>query len=331
MPDDDRIPRALTGAWRRVLRSLQGQQPAERTASMVVSALAATLRSVQGVPGLHGIAAQMHHAARAGLVTGSWMPASDAARRHVPTRVAERAAAALVATMREKLALVSPDQAAMMLAERVVHDLAYAYGLDRIAPVLLAEGRYDTAELQRLLAEAQKARSPASAPAACSSWRPALRPRGASDSIGCGYLRTSPRGADRALALTVSCDAGFAARILNRAPCGACTSCLLRRQALHAAGRARHDPDGAYHYRKGSSPAKLLQVMLWQVGRLRTCLAQPDPWLALVSEFPEVLDTAPLTAAEVIDVYRNYVREWEGLERGFPTGSQVSLRAGTLT
>jgi len=46
MPDDDRIPRALTGAWRRVLRSLQGRQPAERTASTVVGALAATLRSV---------------------------------------------------------------------------------------------------------------------------------------------------------------------------------------------------------------------------------------------------------------------------------------------
>ena len=153
MPDDDRIPRALTGAWRRVLRSLQGRQPAERTASTVVSALAATLRSVHGVPGLPDIAAQMQDAARVGQATGSWMPASNAGRRHIPTRVAERAAAALVGTLREKLALVSPDSAAMMLAERVVRDLAYTYGLDRIAPVVLAEGRYDTAELQGLMAE----------------------------------------------------------------------------------------------------------------------------------------------------------------------------------
>jgi hypothetical protein len=153
MPDDDRIPRSLTGAWRRVLRSLQGRQPADRTASTVVSALAATLRSVHGVPELPGIAAQMQDAARAGLVTGSWMPASVAARRHIPTRVAERAAAALVATLRDKLALVSPDRAVTMLAERVVRDLAYAYGLDRMAPVLLAEGRYGPAELQGHLAE----------------------------------------------------------------------------------------------------------------------------------------------------------------------------------
>jgi hypothetical protein len=206
MPDDDRIPRALTGAWRRVLRSLQGRQPAERTASTVVSALAATLRSVHGVPGLPGIAAQMQDAAQAGLATGSWIPASDAARRHIPTRVAERAAAALVGTLREGLALVSPDSAAMILAERVVRDLAYTYGLDRIAPVLLAEGRYDTAELRGLLAGypnmhalhcvtasacAHQARNLASALAVCSFWRRVSRPRGASARTGCGYLRTA--------------------------------------------------------------------------------------------------------------------------------------------
>jgi hypothetical protein len=112
MPDDDRIPRALTGAWRRVLRSLQGKQPAERTASMVVSALAETLRSVHGVPGLPGIAAQMQDAARVGRATGSWMPASNVGRRHIPTRVAERAGAALVGALRDRLAkrlLARPD------------------------------------------------------------------------------------------------------------------------------------------------------------------------------------------------------------------------------
>jgi 7-cyano-7-deazaguanine synthase in queuosine biosynthesis len=143
-------------------------------------------------------------------------------------------------------------------------------------------------------------------------------------------IRSWPRDADRALALTVSCDTGFAARVTNHAPCGACTSCLLRRQALHAAGRACYDEDSVYHYRKGSSPAEMLQVMLWQVSRLRTCLAQPDPWLALVSEFPEVLDTEPLSPVEVIAVYRTYVQEWEGLEADFPAGSQASLRTRTV-
>jgi len=143
-------------------------------------------------------------------------------------------------------------------------------------------------------------------------------------------IRSSPRNAGQALALTVSCDAGFAARVPNHAPCGACTSCLLRRQALHAAGRACYDTDDVYLYRKGSPPAQMLHMMLWQASRLRTCLAQPDPWLALVSEFPEVLDTEPLTPAEVIGIYRTYVQEWEDLEEGFPTSSQASLRARTV-
>jgi hypothetical protein len=123
----------------------------------------------------------------------------------------------------------------------------------------------------------------------------------------------APAAADPALALTVSCDTGFSARVRDHAPCGACTSCLLRREALHAAGRA--DLDAATAYRV-SSPTRsvTLQAMLWQVTRLRTCLAQPDPWLGLVSEFPEILDTAPLAPTDVINLYRAYVREWESLE-----------------
>lgn len=153
MPDDDRIPGYLTAPWRKVFRCLQGREPAERTADAVACALAATLRTVHGVPGLEGITAQMQEAGAGGIVGQSRVPDSEEARRHVPTDIAERAAAALAATMPEVLALVSPDQAALMLAERVVADLAYHYGLDRIAPLLVAEGAYDSSELHGLLAE----------------------------------------------------------------------------------------------------------------------------------------------------------------------------------
>jgi 7-cyano-7-deazaguanine synthase in queuosine biosynthesis len=135
-------------------------------------------------------------------------------------------------------------------------------------------------------------------------------------------IGTAPMAADPALAFTVSCDTGFSARVHHHAPCGVCTSCLLRRQALHAAGRA--DLDAAASYRT-SSPAQstALQAMLWQVARLRTCLAQPHPWLGLVSEFPEILDTAPLTPTEVISLYRSYVQEWESLEGASGIGGQL--------
>jgi 7-cyano-7-deazaguanine synthase in queuosine biosynthesis len=54
-------------------------------------------------------------------------------------------------------------------------------------------------------------------------------------------IRKAPPAADRALAATVSCDTGFSARVPHHAPCGTCTSCILRRQALHAAGKAYLD------------------------------------------------------------------------------------------
>lgn len=129
-------------------------------------------------------------------------------------------------------------------------------------------------------------------------------------------IRRAPAAADRALAGTVSCDTGFSARVPRHAPCGTCTSCILRRQALHAAGKAHLDAEAGY---RASSPEKSVQfqVMLWQVSRLRDCLGQPDPWRALVSEYPELLDTAPLAPAEVIGLYRSYVKEWEDLPEAF--------------
>jgi hypothetical protein len=153
MPDDDRVPTYLTARWRKVLRCLQGRESAERTADAVTGALAATLRTAHGVPGIQGIAAQMQEAAASGMVTRSRVPDSAEARRHAPTDIAERAAAALAATMPEELALVSPEEAALLLARRLLADLAFHYGFDRMAPLLTGVGTYDANELRSLLAE----------------------------------------------------------------------------------------------------------------------------------------------------------------------------------
>lgn len=135
-------------------------------------------------------------------------------------------------------------------------------------------------------------------------------------------IETVPAVADPALALTVSCDTGFSARVRDHAPCGVCTSCLLRRQALHAAGKADLDDVGAY---RDSSPTRsvALQAMLWQVARIRDCLGQADPWKALISEFPEILDTAPLAPTDVTNLYRSYIREWDSIQNTFPVSSQL--------
>ena len=116
MPDDDRIPRSLTARWRKVYRCLQRHEPIERTTDAVVGALAETLRSGHGVPDIQSIAAQMQQSAAGDPISQSRIPDSAQARRHAPTDIAERAAAALASTMPKVLALTSPEKASLMLA-----------------------------------------------------------------------------------------------------------------------------------------------------------------------------------------------------------------------
>jgi hypothetical protein len=134
--DDDRFPRYLSPAWRTVLHCLQGHDPAERVADAVTKALAATIRAVHGIPSLPGIAEKMREAATNG---DSLRFDATARREHVPTKIAERAAAALAMTMQRELALVSPADATLLLARRVVKDLAYHYGFDRMVQALPRE------------------------------------------------------------------------------------------------------------------------------------------------------------------------------------------------
>src|ERR1700689_4787346 len=136
MPDDDRFSRYLTPAWKGMLRSLQGRDPAERVADNLTTALAATMRAVHGVPTLPQIAERMQEAAIRGTRFEK-IARPDA--RHVPTEPAEQPAAALAVTMQRELALVSPAQAALILAQKVVTEVAYHYGFDRMLHRLLKD------------------------------------------------------------------------------------------------------------------------------------------------------------------------------------------------
>jgi hypothetical protein len=123
-------------------------------------------------------------------------------------------------------------------------------------------------------------------------------------------VRSVPQISAATVAATVSCDAGFATRVPGARQCGTCTSCLLRRQSLLAAGR--FDADAATGYRtRDPGGSEGLTAMTWQLDRLASALADQVPWHGLVSEFPPVLDTSPLAPAEVVRLYRAYMREWE--------------------
>jgi hypothetical protein len=78
---------------------------------------------------------------------------SPAGGEHVPTKIAERAAAALAMTMQRELALVSPADATLLLARRVVKDLAYHYGFDRMVQALPRES-YGHGDLRAVMTAA---------------------------------------------------------------------------------------------------------------------------------------------------------------------------------
>lgn len=126
---------------------------------------------------------------------------------------------------------------------------------------------------------------------------------------------------------TVSCD-GFAQRVANQPQCGYCTSCVLRRQSLYAAGLESYDAANGYRYDVLSHQTALtlnqvygLEAMRNQVEKLQRALSSDDPWQALVASFPDLARVqAALVVRESLDsdevktslirMYRAYVREW---------------------
>ena len=140
MPDDDRLPRSLGRRWRRVLQAFRAGESEEAIAYHVARATADTLRRTRGIPGLSALGAHMYQTSLSGTGFSDHGCGPHALPTHIPTRLARQAVDALSAAMRDRLALSSPESAALMLARRVVADVAYAFGLDRMAPVLMSEG-----------------------------------------------------------------------------------------------------------------------------------------------------------------------------------------------
>jgi len=140
----------------------------------------------------------------------------------------------------------------------------------------------------------------------------------------CSRLATSPLRSS--IERTVTCD-GFPRR-QKAAQCGYCTSCLLRRQSLWAAGLQAEDPGSLYSFdlvnpssdwsNKRWNP---LRAMLEQVDTFRRGLASPQPWNALAGEYRMLQRVTwalndqglPLEEARVrlLGLLEQYSAEWE--------------------
>lgn len=129
------------------------------------------------------------------------------------------------------------------------------------------------------------------------------------------------------LPLTFSCD-GFPVRAKNRGQCGFCTSCLLRRQSLQAAGLSQYDTKGylndlcAPRYTGSERHLQPLRAMDWQAHRIRRALSKESPWEALLDEFVELRrlqldfcrsgDVQPSEfQSRLLRLYATYIEEWQ--------------------
>lgn len=138
----------------------------------------------------------------------------------------------------------------------------------------------------------------------------------------CGSM--TALGATHLVGDTVSCD-GFPLRIIGACQCGVCTSCLLRRQSLHAAGLADRDP----HYLRDvldppmdMTPERwhALRLMRGQVREIGRALAQPDAWRSLCVAYPQLVDAAAAARTlglagddvgdRLVALFRRYRDEW---------------------
>ena len=148
-----------------------------------------------------------------------------------------------------------------------------------------------------------------------------------------------PAGVADLVRETVSCD-GYPVRVAGQPQCGNCTSCILRRQALHSGALSAHDNAAGYQYDVLADGQALdsehrfgLEVMKGQAQELRLCLSAADPWKALTSKFPELARTAlemdssgPLkpgeAASRIMALYQKYVDEWDALPPAFVNATE---------
>lgn len=118
---------------------------------------------------------------------------------------------------------------------------------------------------------------------------------------------------------TITCDRRHRAKVNQ---CGWCSSCLLRRQALAAAGITDQTQYVMTHIRQAQSHEEShLRAMLHQVESFQGALSQPDPWYHLSKKYynlGEIVDqiseyeglSNETVIRKLLRLYQQYTSEW---------------------
>jgi 7-cyano-7-deazaguanine synthase in queuosine biosynthesis len=138
--------------------------------------------------------------------------------------------------------------------------------------------------------------------------------------------RRAPSDIDGLIAVSRSCDTALIGRRSRDAPCGTCTSCVLRRQALLAGRRPGLDAQDVELMNGDSLRANqpgitddALRLMLTQVHSLSRCLESADPWAALVTKWPDLVSARRalnVSPEPLVDLLQRYRDEWASLPYG---------------
>jgi hypothetical protein len=128
--------------------------------------------------------------------------------------------------------------------------------------------------------------------------------------------------------LTFSCD-GFPVRTAGKSQCGFCTSCLLRRLSLEAAGLANLDDGDRYiadllfeDFSGSKKQLSNLKSMEWQYQKLSQRLVSENKWHNLAVEFPMLetliaeinsykIENVEALQKAIIQLYERYISEWQ--------------------
>jgi hypothetical protein len=125
---------------------------------------------------------------------------------------------------------------------------------------------------------------------------------------------------------TVSCDG--VPRVSTKRHCGLCTSCVLRRQSLHAAELAAWDDENDYMENVYSDLSHVesqklypFRAMLHQVDCLKRALAEGTGFSGLARAFPELCEISlgpgsgdavdASLETELVRLYSRYCAEWD--------------------
>lgn len=126
------------------------------------------------------------------------------------------------------------------------------------------------------------------------------------------------------VASTISCDSKPRARFGEKVRhCGSCTSCLLRRQALLAAGIGDETNYATILSNDviRDSKSTPLRAMRKQIATLEACLAELNSWNALSRKYPELKEAGLYLLSDgespeeiqrrLVNLCTCYVREWK--------------------